>query len=297
MNNTQDSQANAPTQQMDAIPAANNAPVRKKPVFDFVVPEGNEGDDTVTDERRKKAKLVAETLMTEHPEIERDLVIAMTQLVLHNSSDMHLVVGAQPMLRTDGKIGPVPGTSRWNKDNTWEAVKVMTSEEDRHRFETDLELDVSFAIGDLLRFRVNVYHDRLGVALALRTIPMEIKTAQQLGLDASITNLALEPRGLVLVCGPTGSGKSTTLAAIVDRANQERHDHIITIEDPIEFVHQHKNCVMSQREVGTDTKSFAEALKRALREDPDIIEVGELRDLDFSLANTRVILRCRSRSR
>lgn len=289
MNNTQDSQANAPTQQMDAIPAANNAPVRKKPVFDFVVPEGNEGDDTVTDERRKKAKLVAETLMTEHPEIERDLVIAMTQLVLHNSSDMHLVVGAQPMLRTDGKIGPVPGTSKWNKDNTWEAVKVMTSEEDRHRFETDLELDVSFAIGDLLRFRVNVYHDRLGVALALRTIPMEIKTAQQLGLDASITNLALEPRGLVLVCGPTGSGKSTTLAAIVDRANQERHDHIITIEDPIEFVHQHKNCVMSQREVGTDTKSFAEALKRALREDPDIIEVGELRDLEtISTAITAV---------
>ena len=115
---------------------------------------------------------------------------------------------------------------------------------------------------------------------ALRTIPTEIKTAQELGLDPHIADLALLPRGLVLVCGPTGSGKSTTLAAIVDRANAERADHIITIEDPIEFVHQHKRCVMSQREVGTDTKSFAEALKRALREDPDIIEVGELRDLE-----------------
>ena len=117
-----------------------------------------------------------------------------------------------------------------------------------------MELDISFSIGDLLRFRVNVYRDRLGVCAALRTIPTEIKTAQELGLDPHIADLALLPRGLVLVCGPTGSGKSTTLAAIVDRANAERADHIITIEDPIEFVHQHKRCVMSQREVGTDTK-------------------------------------------
>lgn len=130
----------------------------------------------------------------------------------------------------------------------------MTNELEMERFKDDLELDISFSIGDLLRFRVNVYRDRLGVCAALRTIPTEIKTAQELGLDPHIADLALLPRGLVLVCGPTGSGKSTTLAAIVDRANAERADHIITIEDPIEFVHQHKRCVMSQREVGTDTK-------------------------------------------
>ena len=154
------------------------------------------------------------------------------------------------------------------------------------RFKDDLELDISFAIGDLLRFRVNVYRDRMGVCAALRTI-YESKPAQELGIDPRIADLALLPRGLVLVCGPTGSGKSTTLAAIVDKANAERADHIITIEDPIEFVHQHKRCVMSQREVGTDTKSFAEALKRALREDPDIIEVGELRDLETISTATR----------
>ena len=165
----------------------------------------------------------------------------------------------------------------------------MTNELEMERFKDDLELDISFAIGDLLRFRVNVYRDRMGVCAALRTIPTEIKTAQELGIDPRIADLALLPRGLVLVCGPTGSGKSTTLAAIVDKANAERADHIITIEDPIEFVHQHKRCVMSQREVGTDTKSFAEALKRALREDPDIIEVGELRDLEtISTALTAV---------
>ena len=165
----------------------------------------------------------------------------------------------------------------------------MTNELELERFKDDLELDISFAIGDLLRFRVNVYRDRMGVCAALRTIPTEIKTAKELGLDPRIAELALLPRGLVLVCGPTGSGKSTTLAAIVDKANVERADHIITIEDPIEFVHQHKRCVMSQREVGTDTKSFAEALKRALREDPDIIEVGELRDSEtISTALTAV---------
>ena len=169
------------------------------------------------------------------------------------------------------------------------AAQVMTTDEELQRFEQELELDVSFAIGDLVRFRVNVYQDRNGVCAALRTIPLEIKTVNQLGLDQRIADLALLPRGLVLVCGPTGSGKSTTLAAIVDKANAERHDHIITIEDPIEFVHRHKNCVVSQREVGTDTLSFAEALKHALREDPDIIMVGELRDLEtISTALTAV---------
>lgn len=261
-----------------------------RPFADFVVPETNDADeDAVPEERKIKAEQVEQTLRTEHPDADDEFVSAIRQLVKLNASDLHLVINDPPMLRVDGKLRPAKGLSVWTKDHTYEAVKVMTNELEMERFKDDLELDISFAIGDLLRFRVNVYRDRMGVCAALRTIPTEIKTAQELGIDPRIADLALLPRGLVLVCGPTGSGKSTTLAAIVDKANAERADHIITIEDPIEFVHQHKRCVMSQREVGTDTKSFAEALKRALREDPDIIEVGELRDLEtISTALTAV---------
>lgn len=260
------------------------------PYADFVVPETNDSDeDAIPEQRKIKARQVEETLRAEHPDADDEFVSAVRQLVELNASDLHLVVNDPPMLRVDGKLRPAKGLSVWTKDHTYEAVKVMTNELELERFKDDLELDISFAIGDLLRFRVNVYRDRMGVCAALRTIPTEIKTAKELGLDPRIADLALLPRGLVLVCGPTGSGKSTTLAAIVDKANAERADHIITIEDPIEFVHQHKKCVMSQREVGTDTKSFAEALKRALREDPDIIEVGELRDLEtISTALTAV---------
>lgn len=260
------------------------------PYADFVVPETNDSDeDAIPEQRKIKARQVEETLRAEHPDADDEFVSAVRQLVELNASDLHLVVNDPPMLRVDGKLRPAKGLSVWTKDHTYEAVKVMTNELELERFKDDLELDISFAIGDLLRFRVNVYRDRMGVCAALRTIPAEIKTAKELGLDPRIADLALLPRGLVLVCGPTGSGKSTTLAAIVDKANAERADHIITIEDPIEFVHQHKKCVMSQREVGTDTKSFAEALKRALREDPDIIEVGELRDLEtISTALTAV---------
>lgn len=261
-----------------------------RPFADFVVPETNDADeDAVPEERKIKAEQVEQTLRTEHPDADDEFVSAIRQLVKLNASDLHLVINDPPMLRVDGKLRPAKGLSVWTKDHTYEAVKVMTNELEMERFKDNLELDISFAIGDLLRFRVNVYRDRMGVCAALRTIPTEIKTAQELGIDPRIADLALLPRGLVLVCGPTGSGKSTTLAAIVDKANAERADHIITIEDPIEFVHQHKRCVMSQREVGTDTKSFAEALKRALREDPDIIEVGELRDLEtISTALTAV---------
>ena len=260
------------------------------PVTDFVVPETTGSDkDAIPPQRLEKARLVEETLRAEHPDADDEFVAAIRQLVELNASDLHLVINDPPMLRVDGKLQPAKDLSVWNKDHTFAAVQTMTNDLELERFKDDLELDISFSIGDLLRFRVNVYRDRLGICAALRTIPTEIKTAKQLDLDPRIADLALLPRGLVLVCGPTGSGKSTTLAAIVDKANAERADHIITIEDPIEFVHQHKRCVMSQREVGTDTKSFAEALKRALREDPDIIEVGELRDLEtISTALTAV---------
>ena len=260
------------------------------PVTDFVVPETTGSDnDAIPPQRLEKARLVEETLRAEHPDADDEFVAAIRQLVELNASDLHLAINDPPMLRVDGKLQPAKDLSVWNKDHTFAAVQTMTNDLELERFKDDLELDISFSIGDLLRFRVNVYRDRLGVCAALRTIPTEIKTAKQLDLDPRIADLAMLPRGLVLVCGPTGSGKSTTLAAIVDKANAERADHIITIEDPIEFVHQHKRCVMSQREVGTDTKSFAEALKRALREDPDIIEVGELRDLEtISTALTAV---------
>ena len=269
--------------QMPVVPPAN----LQTPTF--VVPDNKGKDDAVTKERIAKAQLVAQTMYSEHQDADPEFINAIGQLVAFNASDLHLVVGDYPMLRVDGKLVATPNTSIWDKERTLAAVQVMTTDEELQRFEQELELDVSFAIGDLVRFRVNVYQDRNGVCAALRTIPLEIKTVTQLGLDQRIADLALLPRGLVLVCGPTGSGKSTTLAAIVDKANAERHDHIITIEDPIEFVHRHKNCVVSQREVGTDTLSFAEALKHALREDPDIIMVGELRDLEtISTALTAV---------
>lgn len=289
--NTQTMQPSAINHIAQPAPAARPQPnMNNRLIVDFIVPETNDSDeDAVPGQRRIKAHQVKETLHAEHPDADPEFEAAICQLVELNASDLHLVVNDPPMLRVDGKLRPVKGLSVWNKDRTYEAIKVMTNELEMERFKDDLELDISFSIGDLLQFRVNVYRDRLGVCAALRTIPTEIKTAQELGLDPHIADLALLPRGLVLVCGPTGSGKSTTLAAIVDRANAERADHIITIEDPIEFVHQHKRCVMSQREVGTDTKSFAEALKRALREDPDIIEVGELRDLEtISTALTAV---------
>lgn len=275
----------APQIPLDSIPST---PIRV--TTDFVVPETTGSDkDAIPPQRLEKARLVEQQLRAEHPDADDEFVSAIRQLVELNASDLHLVVNDPPMLRVDGKLQPAKGLSVWNKDHTFAAVQTMTNDLELERFKDDLELDISFSIGDLLRFRVNVYRDRLGICAALRTIPTEIKTAKQLDLDPRIADLAMLPRGLVLVCGPTGSGKSTTLAAIVDKANTERADHIITIEDPIEFVHQHKRCVMSQREVGTDTKSFAEALKRALREDPDIIEVGELRDLEtISTALTAV---------
>ena len=275
----------APQIPLDSIPST---PIRV--TTDFVVPETTGSDkDAIPPQRLEKARLVEQQLRAEHPDADDEFVSAIRQLVELNASDLHLVVNDPPMLRVDGKLQPAKGLSVWNKDHTFAAVQTMTNDLELERFKDDLELDISFSIGDLLRFRVNMYRDRLGICAALRTIPTEIKTAKQLDLDPRIADLAMLPRGLVLVCGPTGSGKSTTLAAIVDKANAERADHIITIEDPIEFVHQHKRCVMSQREVGTDTKSFAEALKRALREDPDIIEVGELRDLEtISTALTAV---------
>ncbi len=202
------------------------------------------------------------------------------EMIVRGASDLHLTAGERPRLRVDGDI--VPGSVEQvltPKDTLGLAYSVLT-ENQKKRFEIDSELDFSFGIQNLARFRGNVFKQRGCVAMVLRMVPFNILTFEDLGLPPVIAQLAERPRGLILVTGPTGSGKSTTLSAIIDKINKERKGHIITVEDPIEFIHNHQNCIVNQREVGTDTQSFSSALKYALREDPDVILVGEMRDLD-----------------
>lgn len=195
------------------------------------------------------------------------------------ASDLHITAGTPPVMRVDGELKRISGAPLTGDDSRTMAFSVMT-EAQKHRFEEDNELDFSFGLKGLARFRGNVFVQRGQVAAVFRVIPYEILSFEQLGLPEVVRTMARRPRGLVLVTGPTGSGKSTTLAAMLDLINRESRGHIITIEDPIEFVHEHKNCIVNQRELGADTESFATALKGALRQDPDVILVGELRDLE-----------------
>ncbi len=194
-------------------------------------------------------------------------------------SDLHLTTKSPPQVRVHGKLQPLDLPTLTPAESKQLAYSVMTDAQ-KHRFEENLELDFSFGLKGLARFRANVFNQRGAVAAVFRIIPFEIKTFQQLNLPPVVSTLCDKPRGLILVTGPTGSGKSTTLAAMLDKINTDRHEHIITIEDPIEFVHQHKNCLVNQREVHSDTKGFAEALRSALREDPDVVLIGEMRDLE-----------------
>jgi twitching motility protein PilT len=202
------------------------------------------------------------------------------EMLQKGASDLHITAAEKPKLRVDGEMvdGSVPEMLT-PKDTLQLAYSVLT-ENQKKRFETDDELDFSFGIQNLARFRGNVFKQRGCVAMVIRMIPFNVRTFQDLGLPPVIAKLAERPRGLILVTGPTGSGKSTTLAAIIDKINKERKGHIITVEDPIEFIHKHQSCIVNQREIGTDTKTFASALKYALREDPDVILVGEMRDLE-----------------
>ena len=195
------------------------------------------------------------------------------------ASDLHITIGTPPQIRVDGKLRPLDHPPLTAGDTKRLAYSVMTDSQ-KHTFEERLEFDFSFGIKDLCRFRANVFTQRGAVAAAFRVIPFEIKSFEALGLPPVVQKLCTRPRGLVLVTGPTGSGKSTTLAAMIDKINRERYEHILTIEDPIEFLHSHKNCIVNQREVNTDTHSFAEALRVALREDPDVVLIGEMRDLE-----------------
>jgi twitching motility protein PilT len=202
------------------------------------------------------------------------------EMIERDASDLHLTSGERPKLRIDGDIVDANSDVVLNPKDTLQLAYSVLTEAQKKRFELDDELDFSFGIQNLARFRGNVFKQRGCVAMVLRMIPFSVRTFEDLGLPAVTAKLAERPRGLVLVTGPTGSGKSTTLAAMLDKVNKERKGHIITVEDPIEFIHRHQSCIVNQREVGTDTKSFANALKYALREDPDVILVGEMRDLE-----------------
>ncbi|HET6934102.1 MAG TPA: type IV pilus twitching motility protein PilT [Candidatus Angelobacter sp.] len=194
-------------------------------------------------------------------------------------SDLHITTNSPPQVRVHGHLQPLDMPPLTPSETKQLAYSVLTDAQ-KHRFEENLELDFSFGLKGLARFRGNCFNQRGAVGSVYRVIPFEIKTFQQLNLPAIVGKLCEKPRGLVLVTGPTGSGKSTTLAAMLDKVNTERHDHIITIEDPIEFVHQNKSCLVNQREVHSDTKSFSDALRAALREDPDVVLIGEMRDLE-----------------
>ena len=202
------------------------------------------------------------------------------RMVALKASDLHVTVGSPPAVRVRGHVQRLEGFEPLTAEETQQLLYQILSSERQKNLEIKRQLDLSHAIPGLARFRVNVYFQRESLGAAFRLIPDELKTLEELGLPPSLGELAKKPRGLVLVTGPTGSGKSTTLAAMIDEINRTRAEHILTIEDPIEFVHRHKRCIVNQREIGPDATTFAEALRAALRQDPDVILVGEMRDLE-----------------
>src|SRR5499427_2026379 len=201
------------------------------------------------------------------------------KMIEMGGSDLHITTNSAPMVRVHGTLRPLDYPEMTPAETKQLAYSVLTDAQ-KHRFEENLELDFSFGVKGLSRFRANIFNQRGAVGAVFRAIPYEIKSFEALGLPAVVQELCKKPRGLVLVTGPTGSGKSTTLAAVIDKINRERHEHILTIEDPIEFLHPHKGCIVNQREVNADTKGFANALRTALRQDPDVVLVGEMRDLE-----------------
>jgi twitching motility protein PilT len=201
--------------------------------------------------------------------------------VLHRrASDLHVTAGQHPVIRVRGRLVQLEEYPVLTPTATREVVYSILTNDQRQRLETDWQLDFAYAIPNLARFRVNAYYQRQAIGAAFRLIPQELPNIDDLGLPAVLHDFARRPRGMVLVTGPTGSGKSTTLAGIIDEINSTREEHILTIEDPIEFLHRHKKCLVNQREIGSDAQSFATALKAALRQDPDVILVGEMRDLE-----------------
>src|SRR5881275_2505242 len=209
-----------------------------------------------------------------------DFADVLIEVLERRASDLHLTAGAPPMVRVRGRLGPLDGYPTLTPTDTREIVYSIMSNDQRQRLETDWQCDFAYQIPARARFRVNAYFQRTAIGAAFRLIPATITPIDQLGLPPIVHDFVPKPRGFVLFTGPTGSGKSTSLASLIDEINETREDHIMTIEDPIEFLHSHKKCIVNQRELGSDAKSFAHALKAALRQDPDVILVGEMRDME-----------------
>jgi twitching motility protein PilT len=212
--------------------------------------------------------------------MELDFAEVLLEVVSRRASDLHLTSGAPPMIRIRGRLAPMEGYPALTPTDTREIIYSILSNAQRQKLENHWQLDFAYSIPGTARFRVNAYFQRSSVGAAFRLIPFEIAPLESLGLPQIVADFAKKPRGLVLVTGPTGSGKSTTLASLVDVINATREEHIMTIEDPIEFLHRHKKCMVNQRELCSDATSFGDALKAALRQDPDVILVGEMRDLE-----------------
>ncbi len=206
-----------------------------------------------------------------------ELLRRMTDL---GGSDLHLTTNSPPQVRVHGHLSPLDGYASMTPAETKQLAYSVLTDAQKHRFEENLELDFSFGLKGMSRFRANLFNQKGAVGAVFRAIPYEIKSFDALGLPTVVSDMCKKPRGLILVTGPTGSGKSTTLASMIDKINIDRHDHILTIEDPIEFLHNHKNCVVNQREVAADTHTFTAALRTALRQDPDVVLIGEMRDLE-----------------
>ena len=209
-----------------------------------------------------------------------DFAEVLMEVMERNASDLHMTAGSPPMVRERGHLSALPGYDKLTPQIVREIIYSILTNDQRQRLETDWQIDLAYAIPGKARFRVNAYFQRASLGAAFRLIPQEMPRLQDLALPPILRDFTDKPRGFVLVTGPTGSGKSTTLAAMLDLINEQRHEHIMTIEDPIEFLHRHKNCIVNQRELGADAHSFALALKAALRQDPDVILVGEMRDLE-----------------
>jgi twitching motility protein PilT len=209
------------------------------------------------------------------------------KMIEAGGSDLHITTNVAPMVRVHGVLRPLDYPEMTPAETKQLAYSVLTDAQ-KHRFEESLELDFSFGIKGLSRFRANIFNQRGAVAAVFRAIPYDIRSFDELGLPQVVHSLCEKPHGLILVTGPTGSGKSTTLAAMLDKVNRERHEHIITVEDPIEYLHGHKGCIVNQREVNSDTHSFANALRAALREDPDVVLIGEMRDLETTETALRI---------